>query len=82
MLPPICEKLGIDVYKKGAILEATISKYLMILKWIEKLASNLTISNMTRSAYQQLLNVVDDGLLRRDPTRKAIIKGKIPKAKK
>lgn len=37
----------VDVYKKGAILDA-----------------------------------VDEGLIQRDPTRKAIIKGKTPKAKK
>lgn len=96
----------IDVYKKGAIRDATMSKYLMTLKWVEKLVPNLRISDLTRTAYQQLLNeyakeherqttldfhhqlkgaildAVDDGLLTRDPTRKAIIKGKSPKTKK
>ncbi len=103
-----CEyyKEWIDVYKKGAIRDATMAKYLMTHKWVEKLVPNLKISDLTRTAYQQLLNeyakeherqttldfhhqlkgsildAVDDGLLTRDPTRKAIIKGKTPKAKK
>ena len=64
------------------------------------------MSELTRTAYQQLLNdyareherqttldfhhqlkgaildAVDEGMIERDPTRKAIIKGKTPKAKK
>ena len=96
----------VDVYKKGAIREATLSKYLMTQKWIEKLAPKLKIAELTRTAYQQLLNdyakeherqttldfhhqlkgaildAVDEGLIERDPTRKAIIKGKQPGAKK
>lgn len=96
----------IEVYKKGAIRDATMSKYLMTLKWVEKLVPKLKVADLTRTAYQQLLNeyakeherqttldfhhqlkgaildALDDGLLTRDPTRKAIIKGKTPKAKK
>ncbi len=96
----------VDVYKKGAVREATLSKYLMTQKWIEKLAPKLKIAELTRTAYQQLLNdyakeherqttldfhhqlkgaildAVDEGLIERDPTRKAIIKGKQPGAKK
>lgn len=96
----------IDVYKKGAIREATMSKYLMTQKWVEKLVPELKVSELTRTAYQKLLNdyakeherqttldfhhqlkgavldAVDEGLLERDPTRKAIIKGKSPRAKK
>ncbi len=103
-----CEyyKQWIDVYKKGAIRDATLAKYMMTQKWVEKLAPDLKVSEMTRSAYQTLLNdyakdherqttldfhhqlkgaildAVDDGLIERDPTRKAIIKGKPPRAKK
>ena len=86
----------IDVYKKGAIREATLDKYLMELKVYE----------LTRTAYQKLLNdyaknhekqttldfhhqlkgavldAVDEGMIERDPTRKAIIKGKSPGVKK
>jgi integrase len=96
----------IDVYKKGAIREATMAKYMMTLKWVEKLVPELKVSQLTRTAYQQLLNdyakeherqttldfhhqlkgaildAVDEGLIERDPTRKAIIKGKTPGNKK
>ncbi len=103
-----CEyyKQWVEVYKRGAIREATMSKYLMTQKWVERLVPELKVSEMTRSAYQQLLNdyakeherqttldfhhqlkgaildALDEGLIPRDPTRKAIIKGKTPKAKK
>ena len=33
-----------------------MSKYLMTQKWVEKLAPNLKISELTRTAYQKLLN--------------------------
>ncbi len=99
-------KQWIEVYKKGAIREATLTKYHMTQKWVEKLVPELKLCEMTRTAYQQLLNdyakeherqttldfhhqlkgaildAVDEGLIERDPTRKAIIKGKTPKAKK
>lgn len=99
-------KQWIEVYKRGAIREATMAKYLMTQKWLEKLVSDLKIMDLNRTAYQQLLNdyakeherqttldfhhqlkgaildAIDEGLLIRDPTRKAIIKGKTPKAKK
>ena len=99
-------KQWIDVYKRGAIRDATMAKYLMTHKWVEKLVPNLKISELNRNVYQQLLNdyakeherqttldfhhqlkgavldAVDEGLLVRDPTRKAIIKGKTPRAKK
>ena len=96
----------IEVYKRGAIREATMAKYLMTQKWVEKLVPELRVSELTRTAYQQLLNnyakeherqttldfhhqlkgaiidAVDEGIIERDPTRKAIIKGKTPRAKK
>ena len=103
-----CEyyKQWIEVYKRGAIREATMSKYLMTQKWVEKLAPQLKVSEITRTVYQQILNdyakeherqttldfhhqlkgavldAVDEGMIERDPTRKAIIKGKTPGAKK
>ena len=103
-----CEyyKQWIEVYKRDAIREATLAKYQMTHKWVEKLAPELKVSELTRNAYQQLLNdyakeherqttldfhhqlkgaildAVDEGLIERDPTRKAIIKGKTPKVKK
>ena len=99
-------KQWVELYKNGAIREATMAKYLMTQKWVEKLVPELKVSEMTRTIYQQLLNdyakeherqttldfhhqlkgvildALDEGLISRDPTRKAIIKGKAPKAKK
>lgn len=99
-------KEWIDVYKKDAVRKATMSKYLMTYKWVKKLAPRLKVTEMNRTAYQQLLNdyasnherqttldfhhqlkgaildAVDEGLIERDPTRKAIIKGKTPRVKK
>lgn len=96
----------INVYKKNAIRKITMDKYLMSQKWLKKLVPYLKIHELTRIAYQQLLNdyavyherqttmdfhhqlkgaildAVDEGLIQRDPTRKAIIKGKIPRNKK
>ncbi len=96
----------IEVYKKGAIRGATLAKYLMTQKWVEKLIPDVKVSELTRTVYQKLLNeyakeherqttldfhhqlkgaildAVEEGLISRDPTRKAIIKGKTPKTKK
>ena len=96
----------IAVYKQGAIRKVTMDKYLMTLKWVEKLAPELKVCEVNRINYQQILNdyaacherqttmdfhhqlkgavldAVDEGLIDRDPTRKAIIKGKNPTAKK
>ena len=62
-----CEyyKQWIEVYKRDAIREATLAKYQMTHKWVEKLVPELKVSE----------------LIERDPTRKAIIKGKTPKVK-
>ena len=46
----------IDVYKKGAIREATMAKYLMTQKWVERLAPELKVYELSRTAYQKLLN--------------------------
>lgn len=99
-------KQWIDVYKKDAIRDATLAKYQMTHKWVERLVPELKVSDLTRTVYQKLLNdyakeherqttldfhhqlkgaildAVDEGLIERDPTRKAIIKGKMPKPKK
>lgn len=96
----------ITVYKKGAIRKVTMDKYIMTQSWVEKLVPTLKVCEMTRIAYQELLNsyaecherqttmdfhhqlkgaildAVDEGLISRDPTRKAIIKGKTPAPKK
>lgn len=49
-------RVWIEVYKEGAIREATMSKYRMTLKWIEKLIPDVTIKQLTRPVYQKLLN--------------------------
>ena len=53
-----CEyyKQWIEVYKRDAIREATLAKYQMTHKWVEKLVPELKVSELTRNAYQQLLN--------------------------
>lgn len=96
----------IITYKEGAIREVTLKKYHITLYWLRTLIPTLRVCDMTRTAYQQLLNAfaqsherqttmdfhhqlkaaildaVDDGYIDRDPTRKAIIKGKTPRPKK
>jgi integrase len=96
----------IKVYKEGAIRKVTMDKYLLTLTWLKKLVPNLSVSDLNRITYQQLLNdyaetherqstmdfhhqlkaaildAVDERLIDRDPTRKAIIKGKTPRTKK
>lgn len=99
-------KHWIRTYKEGAIRQVTMDKYLLTASWLERLLPDLPLCELTRSAYQQLLNdyavyherqttmdfhhqlkgaildAVDEGLLDRDPTRKAVIKGKTPREKK
>ncbi len=96
----------ITVYKEGAVRSVTLNKYLMTQQWLVKLVPDLKVGELTRIAYQQLINdyaekherqttmdfhhqlksaiidAVDEGLVDRDPTRKAIIKGKSPREKK
>lgn len=96
----------IKVYKEGAIRKVTLDKYKMTQTWLKKLAPTLTLCDLNRITYQQILNdyavnherqttmdfhhqlkgaildAVDEGLVERDPTRKAIIKGKTPTVKK
>ncbi len=78
----------------------------MALTWLQRLAPDLKLCDVSRVTYQQILNeyaeshekqttmdfhhlikgaiadAVDEGLIPRDPTRKAIIKGKTPPPKK
>ena len=99
-------KQWVEVYKKDAIREATMSKYKMTQKWVEKLVPDVRVCELTRTIYQQLLNdsakeherqttldfhhqlkgaildALEEGYIERDPTRKAIIKGKPPREKK
>ena len=46
----------IEVYKRGAIRDATMAKYLMTQKWVQKLVPELKVCELTRTTYQKLLN--------------------------
>lgn len=46
----------VHVYKEGAIRNVTLDKYLMTHSWLEKLIPELRVCDMSRIAYQQLLN--------------------------
>ena len=96
----------IELYKVGAIRPVTLRKYYINQQYIEKLAPDLQVKDLTRRTYQQLLNdyalthekqttmdfhhqvkgaildALDDGLIKQNPTRKIIIKGKTPKEKR
>ncbi|MGN1382837.1 MAG: site-specific integrase [Eubacterium sp.] len=49
-------KNWISVYKEGAIRDVTLSKYQMSLSWLERLAPDLKLCDVTRTTYQQILN--------------------------
>lgn len=46
----------VHVYKEGAIRKVTLDKYMMTQTWLYKLIPELKMCDMTRIAYQQLLN--------------------------
>lgn len=46
----------VHVYKEGAIRKVTLNKYLMTQEWLKKLIPETKLCDMTRIAYQQLLN--------------------------
>lgn len=96
----------ISMYKEGAVRPVTLKKYKMALQWLRRIAPKLTVGELDRIHYQEIINAyaaaherqttvdfhhlikgavldaVDEGLIERDPTRKVIIKGKAPAAKK
>ena len=49
-------KQWITTYKEGAIRPVTMEKYSMAHQWVEKLVPELRITDLTRIAYQKLLN--------------------------
>lgn len=49
-------KNWILLYKENAVRGVTLSKYLSALQWVQKIAPNLMIENLTRTNYQLLLN--------------------------
>ena len=96
----------VNTYKRGAVTDITLSKYLMTLRHLENLAPSVALGDLNRMEYQRILNdfaktherqtvmdfhhqvkaaimdAVDEGVLRRDPTRKAVVKGKQPREKR
>lgn len=46
----------IKIYKEGAIRKVTMEKYYLTLSWVKRLAPDLKLKDVSRSAYQQLLN--------------------------
>ena len=44
------------VYKEGAIRDVTLSKYHMCEKWLENLAPDSRLCDVTRKAYQNIIN--------------------------
>ncbi len=46
----------IRIYKEGAVRDVTLNKYLNSLAWIQKLAPSLKLKDISRLAYQQLIN--------------------------
>ena len=92
-------KQWMELYKKDAVREVTYAKYKLTHKNLQRLVPDLTLDELSRLAYQQLLNdyaktherqtvldfhrhirsslidALEEQLIHRDPTRKAIIKG-------
>lgn len=46
----------IRIYKEGAIRKVTLNKYFMTHTWIKRLMPDIRLCDMTRIAYQQLIN--------------------------
>ncbi|WP_303815531.1 site-specific integrase [Acidaminococcus timonensis] len=46
----------VTVYKEGAIRPVTLAKYQMTQAWLQRLIPDLKVGEMTRIAYQQLIN--------------------------
>jgi Site-specific recombinase XerD len=96
----------IELYKRGAVREVTLRKYLNTLAYIKRLAPKQTLEALNRQNYQQLLNdfaltherqtvmdfhhqlkaaildALDEGIIRTDPTRKVVIKGTVQRKHK
>lgn len=96
----------VETYKVGAITNVTLSKYYITSKRLKEIIPKVSIKDLDRRTYQQLLNeyakthekqttmdfhhqvkgclqdLFHDGLIDRDPTYKAIVKGKEATRKK
>lgn len=96
----------VETYKEGLVADVTLQKYHINGRRLRSLIPNVTLNDLNRRTYQQMLNeyalthekqttldfhhqvkgciqdAFHDGLIDRDPTYKAIIKGKEPRKKK
>lgn len=50
----------IELYKKGAIRDVTMKKYILTLKWLKELAPKLKLLEIDRTEYQKILNLYAD----------------------
>ena len=102
---PLCDYFDewVDTYKRGAVREVTLRKYVLASKHLRELAGDVALRDVNRKRYQQIINdfardheratvadtmhmvraavldAVDEGLIDRDPTRRAVIKGCEPR---
>lgn len=96
----------INIYKKGAVSNATLEKYVSAQKNLKIIAQDVTLNELDRLTYQEILNryaeshekstvmdfhhqlksaildAYEEELIAKDPTRRAVIKGKRPTPKK
>ncbi|MEA5061534.1 MAG: site-specific integrase [Erysipelotrichaceae bacterium] len=49
-------KNWISIFKKGAVRNVTLKKYLLTLEWIKKIAPKIKLRDIDRISYQELLN--------------------------
>ena len=46
----------VNTYKRGAVTDITLSKYLMTLRHLENLAPRVALGDLNRMEYQRILN--------------------------
>ena len=46
----------VNTYKRGAVTDITLSKYLMTLRHLENLAPSVALGDLSRMEYQRILN--------------------------
>lgn len=46
----------IEVYKRGAVRDITLNKYLMSLSWVRTIAPELAVKDLNRVTYQMIIN--------------------------
>lgn len=96
----------VNTYKVGNVRQVTLQKYFNSLKQLKEIAPKLSIDNLNRQEYQNIINIyatthekvtvtdfhhqlkaciedlIYEGLINCNPTKKVVLKGKEPKEKK